>query len=1129
MKVEAANLLATLNSHRNDPAVCVALSPLRILSLINDQGHTASKTIRSEYNEFVKAMSKLTNSRVNKDVHSYAITLISLMDPSAHEAVLKCLDFTVRLRIKYVPLDETLLSLVDVLIQWYAGNGYIPMCGELTNNLILKSERENTDNIMRHRSLVTAVLSILVDLDREKTITICAQQEHCFSRSSGVHAAQFYWFYAFSLYVTGKSALAQPKLIKCNELYLDTEGKRSWIGTLAMVFYHYIGLESSEANVSESYLWDFLKKMDQNFFDVDANDAQSEEIRIHTRYVLLRRHMEAQTLRSLFPEISRYRKECEQHQHKTKNPRLTVRTAENLLCAYYFEIGDYLNAVHHAMLSLETVSPNNLPLIPTEDILYATLLQLFNSLNDGQQMAKYTECLSNALSTAEIDEEYYRKRLLVHTSQIKLGIPMDAIATEYRKDINERCRLLKHGNTEDLDKWGISIAYWYVAMISVTNDLRRLDVAELSQCEQLLRYFLKTPSHFPFNNIQLVFVYLELARIEWAQKKNEAVSTMQKSLYYCRNSVVSNDIKVTVLRAAAELYFDYPQVSESSSLLLTAAEEMMLSITNAWQSATRYLNDHRLSQILASVQSEFDRCFALLRDQADTATQYTYILRFKNLASLVGRERNRILLTTSINESLKKKVHQLQNQLVAAELDDARQGTNRSASIQKQLIHEEAEFAKHFPNAMSWVEITPDKILHALSDGEAIVEYYFSQHPQADDVTGIPNMDLEIFVSSKVGARCSLHHISIPNGYQVLDWAIEFANILQDSSKVTNRGGDKITLRAELYRHLLAPVIPHLKGIKTIYIAPDRELFNLPFEILYADGSGLLQEYFRVCRVVSGRDVLYFTNSPILNDGAFLLGDPAYGPEEEPASNKQREKSDVSTVRELPFSGVEVARISNYFDGSFCTRENATKFALSKAGPCRVIHLATHGSFDRTMATDALYSSCLIFSGYNNWVCGNKKQDGSENGILTADEISRMNLNGTELVVLSACLSGMGDISYGTMQGLISAFSAAGVRWVVSHVWKANDFTTPILMDAFYDAYLTKNLTVPDALQYAKRYLSTVTVGELRNNGWFTPLDDSRLSAEDKGYLERCNKSIDRRKLFQDELYWGGFVAYRCQ
>lgn len=1124
MKIEHTNISAALNYHRHDPAAHFAL---RLLSLSNGQGNTDPKVVRSEYNEFVKAASKLANPRVGKDVHSYAVTLISLIDPSAHESILKRLDFTVRLRIKYVPLDETLLSFVDILVQWYAKNGYIPVCGELVSNLIQKSERDNNADIMRHRSLVTTVLSILVDLDREKTIAICEQQEHVFSRSSGAHAAQFYWFYAFSLYVTGKSELAQPKLIKCNELYLDTEGKNSWIGALAMVFYHYIGLETSDSYVSEQYLWDFLKKMDQNIFDV--NDAQSEEIRIHTRYVLLRRHMEAQTLRSLFSEINRYRKECELHQDKTQNPRLTVRTAENLLCAYYFEIGDYLNAVHHAMCSLETVSPNNLSPVPTEDILYATLLQLFNAMNDGQQMAKYTECLSNALTSVEIDEEYYRKRLLVHTSRVKLGVPMDSIVSEYRRDINARCRLLNKGDTEDLNKWGISIAYWYVAMLSVTNDLKRLEASELRNCEKLLHYFMNHPGLFPFNNIQLVFVYLELARIEWALHKDSAVSTVQKSLRYCRRAVISNDVKVTVLRAAAELFFDHPQVSGVSSLLISTSEEMMLSITNAWQSATKYLNDHRLSQILVSVQSEFDRCYALIRDRSNIASRYEYILRFKNLASLVGRERNRILQTTSIDESLKSNIHRLQDQLVAAELDDARQGTNRSALIQKQLLHMEAEFAKAFPNSTSWNTITYDEVLHRLSEGEAVIEYYFAQHPRANDITGIPDIDMEIFVSTKVGGQGHLHHTLIPDGHQVLAWANEFTNILQDSSNSVSRGGDKVTLRAELYRHLLAPVLPYLNGIKTIYIAPDRELFNLPFEILYADGSGILQEHFRVCRIVSGRDILYFNDHPVRNEGAFLLGDPAYGPKDTSLSDRRRENSEVSTVHELPFSGVEVARISKYFDGTFCVREDATKFALTQAGPRRVIHLATHGSFDREMASNALYSSCLLFAGYNNWACGNKKQDGAENGILTADEISRMDLRGTELVVLSACLSGMGDISYGTIQGLISAFSAAGVRWVVSHVWKANDFTTPILMDAFYDAYLNRKLTVPDALQYAKRYLCTVTVGELRKKGWFAHPDDCRLSADDKTYLDRCNQSIDRRKLFQDELYWGGFVAYRCQ
>ncbi len=1127
MKNEHTNFTAEIKSHKRDPMALFALYPLQILLLVNGHIPASTKVIRSEYSEFVRAMRNAGKIRIGRDTHSYAVALISMIDPSAQETLLKHLDFTVRIRGTYTPLDDILLSLINLLIRWYAKNGYAQICDKLISNLVQKSEEENSADIMRHRAVLTAVLNVLVDLDRKKTILICKSQERYFSRSSGAHAAQFYWYYAFSLYVTGNTEQAKPMLIKCSKLYFDTEGRNSWVGALAMVFYHYIGLESAECAASEQYLWDFLNKMDQKLFEV--NNPQSDEIRIHTRYVLLRQHMEKQTLRSLFSEISRYRKECEQHQYKTANPRLTVRTAENLLCAYYFEIGDYLNAAHHAMLSLETAPPNDLPPVPSEDILCATLLQLFNALNDRQQMAKYTECLSSALATAEIDEEYYRKRLLVHTAQIKLGIQMDHIISEYRKDIDARCRLLQEGNTKDLDKWGVSIAYWYVAMLSLTNDLRRLNATELCRCEQLLRYFLDHAALFSFNNIQLAFTYLELARIEWAQKKNSAVSTMQKSLQYCRRSVISNDIKVTILRAAAELFYDYPMLTGTSSLLTNTAEEMMVSITNAWQSATKYLNDYRLSQILASVQAEFDRCYALLRSQTDVKTRYTYILRFKNLAALVGRERNQILQTNSVDETLKASIHLLQNQLVAAEFDDARQGTNRAPSIQKELLHMEAKFAKSFPDSLYQNEITYEKIAHALSDGEAVVEYYFSQHPCADCVTDIPLIDLEIFVCTKVDGRSQLYHAMIPDGHRLLDRAVKFTNILQNSSEASSRSGEKVTLRAELYRNLLAPVLPFLKGIKTIYIAPDRELFNLPFEILCADGSGLLQEHFRVCRIASGRDVLYFSDHPTFSEGAFFLGDPAYGPDRSTFVGSKGEDPEISTVCELPFSGVEVARISKYINGSVCTRESATKFALSQAGPCRVIHLATHGSFDREMESNALYSSYLIFAGYNNWIIDNKKRKECDNGILTADEISRLDLRGTELVVLSACLSGMGDITYGTMQGLLSAFSATGVRWVISHVWKANDFTTPILMDAFYDAYLNRKLAVPDALQYAKCYLSTVTVGELRGNGWFTPPDTRRLSADTKEYLSWCNKSIDRRKLFQDEAYWGGFVVYRCQ
>lgn len=1128
MNIEYSHISRELNSMEHDPAAKLSLLPLRILSVANEPGRENTKNIRNDFNELVKVVKQVVRSHAGIDYFSSAAKLISLIEPTMCELALRQLDFTIRMRIKNKALDDVILFIVDTAIQWYAQNNYIGTCGDLIANLIRVSEQESNDSIMRHRSLITAALSILVDLDREKTITICESQEKYFMRSSGIHAAQFYWYYAFSLYVTGNAEQAKPKLLKCNELYTDVEGKQSWIGTLALVFYHYIGLESSEDFISEQYLWNFLKLADTGFFDVD--NPQGDEIRIHTRYVLLRRHMEKQTLRSLFPEISRYRKECEKHQYKTSNPRLTVRTAENLLCAYYFEIGDYLNAAHHAMLSLETESPNHLPAVPTDDLLYATLLQLYNAMNDGQQMAKYVECLARGLVTAEIDEEYYRKRLLVHTAQIKLGVPMDPIILEYRRDILKQCQLLQKGNTTDLDKWGISIAYWHVAMISVVNNLVRLDNSELQHCEQLLKYFLNNPSIFPFNNIQLTFTYLELARIQWAQHSEVAVHTMQRSLQYCRKSVISNDVKVTILRAAAELFFDYNRLSEAASELVSATENIMNGITHAWQAATKYLNDHRLSQILASAQSNFDGCYALLSEQTTAEMRYTYLLRFKNLAALAGRERNHILQNVTVDESLKADIHNLQNRLAVAELDDAQQGSEKAAIIQKQLLHLEAVFSQKFPEALQFGEIDYNKVAGALPIGEAIVEYYFSQRPQKNNPSEMPALNLEIFVVVNTSGRSQLHHVTIPHGDQLLMQANDFISILQKPDDATGRGGDKTTLRAKLYRQLLEPVMPFLKGVKTLYIAPDRELFNLPFEILYADRSGLLQDWLQVCRIISGRDILYFNRQASFNDGCFLLGDPAYGPEDNsPLAAEQRKKGKATTVRELPFSGMEVARISKYFHSSCCTRFNATKYALAKAGACRVIHLATHGSFDKTMDSDALYSSCLIFAGYNNWVTNKGTLSGCGNGVLTADEISRLDLRGTELVVLSACLSGMGDISYGTMQGLISAFSAAGVRWIVSHVWEANDFTTPILMDAFYDSYLNKGFSVPDALQYAKSYLSTATVGQLRQNEWFTPPDDVRISEHDKAYLDMCNRSIDRRKLFQDELYWGGFVVYRCR
>ena len=102
------------------------------------------------------------------------------------------------------------------------------------------------------------------------------------------------------------------------------------------------------------------------------------------------------------------------------------------------------------------------------------------------------------------------------------------------------------------------------------------------------------------------------------------------------------------------------------------------------------------------------------------------------------------------------------------------------------------------------------------------------------------------------------------------------------------------------------------------------------------------------------------------------------------------------------------------------------------------------------------------------------------------------------------------------------------MRWVISHLWEADDFATAILMDAFYDALQAKGMSVPEALQYARTYLRCATIGQLRAAGWFDAAQEQNLPEEAASLLRQYARSNDRRIPFADECYWGGFICHKC-
>ncbi|MDZ4808081.1 MAG: CHAT domain-containing protein, partial [Bacteroidota bacterium] len=108
-----------------------------------------------------------------------------------------------------------------------------------------------------------------------------------------------------------------------------------------------------------------------------------------------------------------------------------------------------------------------------------------------------------------------------------------------------------------------------------------------------------------------------------------------------------------------------------------------------------------------------------------------------------------------------------------------------------------------------------------------------------------------------------------------------------------------------------------------------------------------------------------------------------------------------------------------------------------------------------TLADDPLLRSGLIFAGGNYAWSGKTPIEGIEDGIATAYEISQLNLSNTELVVLSACETALGDVkgSEGVF-GLQRAFKMAGVKKMIVSLWQVPDKETAELMISFYTYWM---------------------------------------------------------------------------
>ncbi|MBI5914257.1 MAG: CHAT domain-containing protein [Bacteroidetes bacterium] len=531
---------------------------------------------------------------------------------------------------------------------------------------------------------------------------------------------------------------------------------------------------------------------------------------------------------------------------------------------------------------------------------------------------------------------------------------------------------------------------------------------------------------------------------------------------------------------------------------------------NLLQKATAYSSENEMLHYGTLLQENFEALLSFAQTHPSDsllAAAYDNALSLNNalLDAALAREKGIARAdssTRALHTEWKSLLFRLAKQyaLPVAERQNLPELEEKANAFEKELVRRSPAFAEA-RRQTHWQEVQSN-----LREGEAAIEFVRYRYHNSKKVTDTIRYAALVLLPGAAPRYVPLC------GQRMLDALFQQRKPdefhLQDLYAPRRHDGLP-TLHALLWQ----PLEPLLQGVKTVYFAPAGDLHRLHLAALCPKNYGHpLSEQYRLVQVGSTRVLAQPMQPALLGAGeAVLFGNIQYGPDilqfassavEEDASNELTTRSDKTTAWNfLPGSKPEIDSVGAALagagfkvalrEGSAATEEVFRQMGETSPSP-RILHLSTHGFFfpdpnselrgetvrseipeaGFKISENPMTRAGLVFAGANHaWKTG-KPVAGMEDGILTAYEVSRMNLQNTDLVVLSACETGLGFIQGNEgVFGLQRAFQLAGAKNLVMTLWSVPDGPTRLLMTRFYQNWLEKKTSVREALEEAQAWM----------------------------------------------------------
>lgn len=574
------------------------------------------------------------------------------------------------------------------------------------------------------------------------------------------------------------------------------------------------------------------------------------------------------------------------------------------------------------------------------------------------------------------------------------------------------------------------------------------------------------------SNYYLEVYYLELL-------KNEKVNSgnLDKAAKILLEEEFAEADRMPFLQGMMHVLGEYEKYGDVKKLKVYT-ERFMQKLLEYYSTAEYFIENEKMEQYLGICRLGFEYAFLAVAEVEIPEKLMEYSLNYKNLLSSAIRLRNRV-------------------------------------SPEELIVRDK--------NVSEFPYYSFRQLVDKLPESTAIVDFlYMNPRVYAKKAIDLRSAEerntIHCFVLAKKRGKIFFRYRKIEDDRDIK------ADILQFLERVKNAKGKLNNLAKRLYIELFQTFEDVLEDVEHLWISPDQDICNLPLQILltYSEKPWACQDmvYWQSLRDIfetwqaGGQQT---TVGCTIGNPEFSLQEIQAAEDSNPAKRFIREQ-----IIPLPFSGYEAEKIARILNCPCCIGEKATKYAITSG--YRYLHVATHGIIQQKNQ-NPWYNSALAFAGIVDYMDSGKKSKEYGDGLLTAEEISRMNLSGTELVVLSACNSGSSRFSGLRQQtGLHVAFGVAGVKYIISALWEVDDLAAAMFMFQFYENLLVGQ-PVPVAVETARKQLRCMTVEKLKS---IVEKDSRRMDDKLEDLVKNLVGLPENYTLYASPQYWGSFICYEC-